>query len=285
VADPTTSSADTSTADTSVPASFAPEPFTVEQEHFTGTVGELAHALRTGSLTPFALDLYRLVRDYLTYFEALADVDLELASEALPRVAQVVELKVRLLLPRPPREAEESEQEALEETLSAVALLEELDEAVRFLRLRREERRLVLPAHAPRPDYPRPERPLRASAGDLARMAARYRAGNYFELALERLTLAGAMRQVMAALRRVGRGRLFDLAEARDWPSRTVSFAALLELVRQGRARAHQDEPYGMLTVERGPHADAPPDGSDHEVSRGGAGEAPLVAVAARDPG
>jgi len=253
--------------------------FTVEQEHFHGTLGELAHALRTGNLAPRRLDLYRLVRDYLVFFDAVAEHDLELASEALPRVAQVIELKVRLLLPRPPRE-EADEGEVLEEALSAVALLEELEEAVQFLRLRREERRLVLPARAPRPDYPRPERPLRARPTDLARIAGRYRVGNYFELALERLTLAGAMRRVMAALRRLGQGALFDLADAPDWSTRTVSFAALMELVRQGRARARQEEPYGPILVERGPRADAPPDGSDSERARPLASPAPSAAAA-----
>ena len=242
-------------------------PFTVEQEHFRGTLGELAHALRGGALSPQRLDLYRLVRDYLTYFDEVAKRDLELATEALPKVAQVIELKVRLLLPRPARDASIDEEEALEETLSAVALLEELEEAVQFLRLRREERRMVLPARAPRPDYPRPERPLNARPGDLARLAGRYRVGNYFELALERLTLAGAMRRVMAALRSVGRGWLFELAGADDWASRTVSFAALLELVRQGRARADQEAPFMPILVERGARADAPPDGSDSEPS------------------
>ncbi len=241
--------------------------FTVEQEHFQGTLGELAHALRNGDLAPRRLDLYRLVRDYLGFFDVVADRDLELASEALPQVAQVIELKVRLLLPRPPRE-ETDDGEALEEVLSAVALLEELEEAVQFLRSRREERRLVLPARAPRPDYPRPERPLRARPADLARLAGRYRVGNYFELALERLTLAGAMRRVMTALRDLGRGWLYDLADASDWSSRTVSFAALMELVRQGRARADQDAPYAPIMVERGARADAPPDGSDTERAR-----------------
>jgi segregation and condensation protein A len=257
-----------------------PTTFTVDQEHFQGSLGELAQALRSGALPPMRLDLYRLVRDYLGFFESLADVDLELASEALPRVAQVVELKVRLLLPRPPSDAGQDEEAVLEEALSAVALLEELEEAVRFLRLRRDERRLVLPARAPRPDYPRPERPLRASLGDLARLAARHRVGSYFELALERLTLASAMRRVMAALKRVGRGTLFELADARDWAGRTVSFAALMELVRQGRVRAHQHEPFGTLTVERGPRADAPPDGSDADATRPAAGAPGPVAAA-----
>ncbi len=242
--------------------------FTVEQQHFRGTLGELAHALRSGDLAPARLDLYRLVHDYLDYFEALASSDLEVASEALPQVAQVLELKVRLLLPRPARQQVAAEEEALEETLSTLALLEELEEAVRFLRSRRDERRLVLPARTPRPGYPRPERPLRASPGDLARMAARYRAGSYFEVALERLTLAGAMRRLMSGLKRLRRGQLFELTEAADWASRTVSFAALMELVRQGRARARQEAPFAPISVERGPRADAPPDGSDEERHR-----------------
>lgn len=242
--------------------------FTVEQEHFRGSLGELAQALRSGALAPRRVDLYRLVRDYLTYFDALAERDLELASEALPRVAQIIELKVRLLLPRPPRADGDEEVETLDEALSAVALLEELEEAVQFLRLRREERRLVLPARAPRPEYPRPERPLRARPADLARLAGRYRVGNYFEVALERLTLAGAMRRMMGALRVAGRGWLFELADATDWSSRTIGFAALMELVRQGRARAEQEGAYAPILVERGPRADAPTDGSDEERAR-----------------
>lgn len=246
-----------------------PQGFTVDQPQFQGSLAELAQALRARALEPADIDLYQLVRAYLLYFESLAERDLELATEALPRVAQIIELKVRLLLPRPPREGDgEAEHDAVEEALSAVVLLEELEDAIAFLRRRREERRLMLPARAPRPDYPRPERPVRAGPGDLARMAGRYRLGSYFELAVERLTLAGAMRRVMAGLGRVARGWLFEIAGAEDWASRTVSFGALLELVRQGRVRAHQDRPFGPILVERGARADAPGDGSDEDHAR-----------------
>lgn len=237
--------------------------FSVDQPGFRGSLGELAHALRSHALPPSELDLYQLVRSYLAHFDEVAERDLELATEALPRVAQVIELKVRLLLPRPPRQEPEEEGEALDDALAAVALLEELEEAIDFLRRRRDERRLVLPARAPRPEYPRPERPVRAAAGDLARLAGRYRLGSYFELAVERLTLAGAMRRVMAALRKWTRGRLFALAGAEDWPSQTVAFAALLELVKQDRVRARQEAAYGPIELERGARVDDPDDGSE----------------------
>ncbi len=225
------------------------EQFLVEQENFHGTLGELAYALRTHELAPRRIDLYQLVRSYLVYFERYAADDLELATEALPRLAHVIELKVRLLLPKPPRAEAEDEEEAVAATLEAVALLEELEEAILFLRRRREERRLVVPARAPTPDYPRRERPSRVTPRDLARLAGRYRVGGYFEFAVERLTLAGMARFVLRALRSARSARLWDLLGANDWPTRTVGLAAVLELVREHRISAHQDEPFGPITV------------------------------------
>lgn len=248
-------------------------------------------------MAPERLDLYQLVRRYLVYFEGLAATELELATEALPRVAQIIELKLRLLLPRPPRgPSDETEADALDEALSAVAQLEELEGAIRFLKERRQERRIVMPATAPRPAYPRAARPLRTSPGDLARLAGRFKLGGYFELAIERMTLAGAMRRVMAALRRRGAGPLFALVDATDWPARTVSFGALLELIKQDRVTAEQTSAYGPIIVARGRMADAPSDGSDVEVGpvgredvaaaalpRVGAGTEPVLVSTAAD--
>lgn len=229
--------------------------FSVQQDAFHGSLGELAHALRAGDLSPTQLDLRALVTDYLEHFHALAEGDLTLASEALPQVAQVIELKVRLLLPRPPRG--DDEEELLEEVLEAVYLLERLEEAIGFLRRRRSERRVVLAASTPRPDYPRPERPIEVGVERLTELAARRRILGYFEVAVERFTLSQALDRLRAALRRRKRGRLFSLLDARDWPTRTVVFAAMLELVRGGEVRARQKDPYAPIDLERAAVRDA----------------------------
>jgi segregation and condensation protein A len=216
---------------------------------FTGTLGELAHALRSGQLEPEALDLLALVRAYLAYFERLAERSLELASEGLPLVARVIELKVRLLLPRPPRAAAEAD-DLLEETLEAVTLLEDLEHAIRFLKDRREARRTVLPASAPRPDYPRARRPLTVPLGKLRELAARHSVSAYFELALERFSMADAMKALLARVRARGRGRLDDLAERRTWSVLSVTFAGMLELYKENKLRAYQDAPFGPIVLE-----------------------------------
>jgi segregation and condensation protein A len=226
-----------------------PPAFVVRQEGFEGTLGELAHALRRGAVLPSNIDLLMLVRSYLEHFNALSAHDLELASVALPNVAQVIELKLRLLLPRTRNDVEDEEEGMLEEALEAVAMLEELEDAIDFLRQRRDERRIVLPATAPRPDYPRPIRSLATGVDHLARLASRYRAAGYFELAVDRLTMNFAITDLLGTVRRWGRALLHEAVERPDWSTLTVYFAGMLELVKEGRIAAHQAEPYAEIEL------------------------------------
>ena len=223
-------------------------PFVVDTPTFTGTLGELAYALRNDSVKPQQLDVFQLVKTYLCYFEEVSQSDLDLASEALPMVARVVELKVRLLLPRPPKK--EDEEELLEETLEVITLLEDLEDAIYFLRQRRAERRIVLPATTPRPDYPRAERPLKVSLDKLQQLASRYSFNTYFEVALERLTMAGAMKKLMTRLKGQRRGKLSDLLEHDTWAVMAITFAGMLELFKEGKLYAVQDEAYGEIDLE-----------------------------------
>lgn len=233
-----------------VTGEIEPQAFVVRQPGFEGTLGELAYALRRGSVSPSAVDLPKLVQSFLVYFNDLARANLELASVALPNVAQVIELKLRLLLPRPPSTEDDEEGEVFEETLEAVAMLEELEGAIDFLRQRRDERRIVLPARTPRPEYPRPKRPLATGIAHLAQLASRYRGGGYFELAVDRLTMTGAIQQLMNSLRRWRRALLHEVCEQPEWGQLTVYFAGMLELVREGKVAASQDQPFGEIELQ-----------------------------------
>jgi segregation and condensation protein A len=217
---------------------------------FEGTLGELAHALRTRRLAPAQVDLIFVVREVLARFEAFASRDLDLATEALPAAATVIELKTRLLLPRPPRAAEEDEDLARADALAAVAALEALEEAIVELRERRERRRHLLPARASAPSYPRTPRPLGVPLARLAELAARLRPGPYFELVRDRLTVTAAIGRILASLRPGQRRRFEELLDDTQWSTRTVYFAGALELVRDGRCELHQGEAFGPLELE-----------------------------------
>jgi segregation and condensation protein A len=219
---------------------------------FEGTLPELAHALRNRRLAPRSVDLLVVVREVLRRFEALAADDLDLASESLPMAAAVVELKARLLLPQRGGGVaeEELENEERGEALAAIALLQELEAAIEALRQRREERRYHLPASAPSPTYPRRPRPLGIPLARLTEIAARLRPTGYFELVRDRLSVALAIRRILARLRPGVREPLEGLVEEPGWGSRTIYFAGALELVRDGRAHLHQGEDFGPIEVE-----------------------------------
>lgn len=223
--------------------------FVVQQEAYSGTLTELAHALHTRAISPQQINVLKLVQDYLLYFEQYSS-NMDIASEALPMVARIVELKVRFLLPRPPKADEELEEEILKETLEAIVLLEELEEAISFLKQRRAERRIVLPATMPRPSYPRAERPIKIGLERLAQMASRYNFSNYFELAIERLTMAGAMKLLMNAVKRVKRGLFSEMLETKEWPVAAITFVGMLELFKEGKIRATQEVAYGPIEIE-----------------------------------
>ncbi len=220
--------------------------FTVASPDFTGTLGELAHALRAERLTPAQVDLFKLVKAYLEHYKHLSERSLDLATETLPMLARIIELKTRLLLPRPPKEDDE---EVLEETLETVRLLEEFEDAIAFLQQRRTERRFIMSAKAPRPTYTRRERPLKVKLEGLSDIASRFRNTSYFELTVPRLTMATAIARLRDALQRVRRGFFRDLVPT-DWPTRVVSFAGFLELVKEGEVHAEQSEPYGPIELE-----------------------------------
>ncbi|HLR47266.1 MAG TPA: hypothetical protein VK092_08895 [Deinococcales bacterium] len=221
--------------------------FTVRQPAFSGSLEELLKELRSGRLLPGEVDLLGLVRDWLAYFEEQWRDDLESASEGLPLVARALELKLRLLLPRPPRDDGEEEEGEIIDTVSELVNFEN---AIRYLSGRREDRRLLFAAHAPAPALPRPRRPLGLKPGRLAELAGRLHSTGYFEVARSGFGFNEARATLLGFLKGRPRVRFSEMRTGHDWSQVTLMFAVLLELVRQGSVRVTQDRPGGELHIE-----------------------------------
>ena len=222
------------------------ESFSIDTPAFSGTLSELNYALRNDRVAASEINVLELVLNYLKYYKRLANYDINLATETLPQLARVIELKARFLLPKPPQET--SEEELLEETIEAVESLEALEEAIHFLRRRRDDRKIIVTAKTPKPNYPRPERALKIGISKLTELASRYQVTNYFELAKERLSMRGAIENLSAILAKVRRGFLKELVPT-DWPTLIVYFGGMLELVKEDILKAQQDEVYGEIVL------------------------------------
>lgn len=245
--------------------------FQVHLVAFTGSLADLAQALREARINAKDIDLLQLVRDYLHHYRAMAESDLEHATETLPDMARIIEIKTRLLLPKPPSS---KTADITEDVVAVVLELDAIEDALVFLRQQRQRRAQVIAAHTPRPDYPRKPRPLTArTLQNLRSIASKHRISNYFEVAIERLSIPQAMRTLKTQLQRVRRGVFNQLVAthlsgdvtehlsdepastevqtpAERWLLRAVYFAGMLELVKEGTLRAHQANPQEDIVLE-----------------------------------
>ncbi len=80
-----------------------PDALEVFLETFEGPLDLLLYLIRRHNLDVLDIPMAELTRQYLSYVEAARDSRLELAAEYLLMAAMLIEIKSRMLLPRPPR--------------------------------------------------------------------------------------------------------------------------------------------------------------------------------------
>ncbi len=81
-----------------------PDALSIILDEFEGPLDLLLYLIRKHSLDILNIPMADLTRQYMTYVEAMTEGRLELAAEYLLMAALLIEIKSRMLLPRPPRE-------------------------------------------------------------------------------------------------------------------------------------------------------------------------------------
>ncbi len=207
------------------------------------------------------VEVGRLAEEYLE--ASSSGVDLDEATEVLWTLAALIELKSRLLLPRPAPSAEEEEaaadeepsdlQERLEEHLREYRAFKEVATALRAL----EEYQARVFAR-PRAEDPSAVLLEGVTLDDLFRafqQVLQRAARQVGEVAGEEVRVADRMEAILALVDAHPQG--VEFAALFDGPVTTlvviVTFLALLELIRTRRIRARQDEPFGPIRLYRAP--------------------------------
>ncbi|WP_245557576.1 segregation and condensation protein A [Deinococcus peraridilitoris] len=245
------------------------EEFVVALPVFSGSLAELASALRTGAVLPTEVPLLDLTRRVLARVADWRTLQPEAVAEVLPPLASVIALKARLLLPRleAPTELVDEGDDFLEDVVGGVEALAELDVLVTFLSARRREREGLIPAPPMDLGLPRRERRTTGTQG-LARLVKAARSAvrevSVPLFARERLTLAGALGALRAFASHLP-SFLFSAVPAQDWGDRTTYFSALLEGVKTGDFEVRQEVAYGPIEV-RPRSGSIAPDSPAHEA-------------------
>ena len=79
-----------------------PEALEVFLEQFEGPLDLLLYLIRKENISVLDIPMAKLTAQYLEYVEIMRENKLELAAEYLLMAAMMIEIKSRMLLPRPP---------------------------------------------------------------------------------------------------------------------------------------------------------------------------------------
>jgi segregation and condensation protein A len=229
-----------------------PDALEVVLEAFEGPLDLLLYLIRKENLDILDIPMAPLTRQYLEYVEIMRSKNLELAAEYLVMAAMLMEIKSRLLLPRPPAAAPE-EEDPRAELVRRLLEYEQMKKAARALdELPQTGRDLI--AVSVWIERAVAER-LPVNAQDLAEawrgLLARAKLSAHHHVSREELSVRAHMSGILRALRErrvLEFGELFE--PARGVPVLVVTFLALLELARELLVEITQSECFAPIYIK-----------------------------------
>jgi segregation and condensation protein A len=232
-----------------------PEALEVFLETFEGPLDLLLYLIRKQNINVLDIPMAELTRQYLGYVEMMRRTQLELAAEYLLMAAVLIEIKSRLLLPKPPvapgEEVEDPRAELVRRLLeyermkAGAKALDELPLAERDFALVRVWFDRVAAARLPE------VRPVDLKAAWMV-LVARARANRHHLVTREQLSVRSQMSRLMKLLEAGRYYEFTELFEERiDVPRLVVTFLAVLELAREQLLELAQAEPFATIYVQR----------------------------------
>ncbi|HEX6266268.1 MAG TPA: ScpA family protein [Burkholderiales bacterium] len=232
-----------------------PDALEVILEAFEGPLDLLLYLIRKENLDILDIPMAPLTRQYLEYVDIMRSKNLELAAEYLVMAAMLMEIKSRLLLPRPPP-AQALEEDPRAELVRRLLEYEQIKKAAQALDELPQLGRDVI-ALSVWIEKTVSERLPEVHAQDLAEawrgLLYRARMSKHHRISREELSVREHMSAILRALqeRRVLEfSELFD--PGRGVPVLVVTFLALLELARELLIEITQAECFAPIYVKLG---------------------------------
>ena len=230
-----------------------PEALEVFLETFEGPLDLLLYLIRKQNVNVLDIPMAELTRQYLGYVEMMRRTQLELAAEYLLMAAVLIEIKSRLLLPRPPALPGEEPEDPRAELVRRLLEYERMKaaaHAIDALPLAERDFSLVRVWF----DRVSSARLAQVEPADLraawAALVQRAKVNRHHLVTREQLSVRAEMSRLLKALV-PGRYAEFTtlFAEHADVPHLVVTFLAILELVREQLVDVTQAEPYAPIHV------------------------------------
>ena len=234
-----------------------PDALQVFLEAFEGPLDLLLYLIRRQNLDILDIPLAEITRQYMQYIELMQDLQLELAGEYMLMAATLAEIKSRMLLPRPQGELGHEEDDPRAELVRRLQEYERFKQAAADIEELPRVDRDTFPASAELAERRvvrlLPSVTMQEMLVALKDVMSRADMFAHHHVQRERLSVRQRMSDVLGALRTqafVEFIQLFRPEEGRMGV--TVTFCAILELLREGLIEIVQAEPFAPIHVRGG---------------------------------
>lgn len=230
-----------------------PDALEVFLETFEGPLDLLLYLIRKENLDILDIPMARLTAQYIEYVEVMRRKNLELAAEYLVMAAMLMEIKSRMLLPRP-RAVEEGEVDPRAELVRRLLEYERMKLASQKLDALPQLGRDFFPVDVWM-DQALAARLPQVNSADLEAawrgLLARARVMQHHKVTREELSVREHMSAILRRLSGAGFVEFGELFETRKGVAvLIVSFLAVLELVRESLIEVTQAEPFAPIYVK-----------------------------------
>jgi len=231
-----------------------PEALSVFLDAFEGPLDLLLYLIRRHSLDILDIPMAELTRQYMEYVEMMRSTQLELAADYLLMAALLIEIKSRMLLPRPPRQDENEPEDPRAELVRRLLEYERMKKAAHSLGELPVAGRdfSVVEVYI---EQALAERLPDIHVADLSEawrsILTRAKMTKHHRITREQLSVRAHMSRILRAL---APGQFVEFSQLfepeRGVPLLVVSFLALLELARESLIQITQQTPFDPIYVK-----------------------------------
>jgi len=229
-----------------------PEALEVYLEAFEGPLDLLLYLIRKHNLDILDIPMADLTRQYMAYIETMRSSNLELAADYLLMSAMLIEIKSRMLLPKPAEIEQEDDPRA--ELVRRLLEYEAMKLAAERIDGLPQVGRELLVAQACYEHIPQHQLPgvsmedLLSAWQDLLKRASHF---THHKVSREELSVREHMSQILRKLNAEPLMEFTALFDPREGiPKLVVCFLAILELAREGLVRLTQQAAFSTIYLQ-----------------------------------
>lgn len=232
--------------------------YTVKLQDFEGPLDLLLFFIKRDELNIYDIPIARISKEFLGYLHYMQQLDLEIAGEFLVMAAELMQIKVKMLLPPEPGQPEEEDPRA-----NLVMRLVEYKRFKELADVMKQKEALEMTVHY-RGYHDADERNIpEEDPGDIVRDVTFFDLIASFRFAMDRIpkkfvheiirlnvTIDEQIAYILDFFSRRSEATFYELVQ--DMVDRirvVVTFIALLEVIRSKKIIVRQSEPFGEVSI------------------------------------